>query len=146
MTLKVGAVINLEIYTDGAYSPLRDQGGVGIVFIRNGEKIYEYSKMYKATTNNRCELSAVIIALHAISKNIDNIIIYSDSQYVINTITKNWKRNKNQDLWANFDKCYKQAQKFCNNISFTWVKGHKDNEWNNLADKLAVEASQEYEN
>ena len=136
---------NLEIFTDGAYSPLRDQGGIGIVFTKNGEKIYEYSKMYKSTTNNRCELLAVIKSLASISRSLDKVIIYSDSQYVIGTITKNWKRNKNKDLWETFDKYYKTSQKYCSNISFEWVKGHKDNKWNNLADKLAVEASQEYE-
>ena len=40
-------IAKLEIYTDGAYSPTRDQGGVGLVFIRDGTKIYEWSKSIK---------------------------------------------------------------------------------------------------
>ena len=46
-------MINYECYTDGAYSPARDQGGVGVVYIRNGIKLFEYSKGFKKTTNNR---------------------------------------------------------------------------------------------
>ena len=46
-------MINYECYTDGAYSSARNQGGIGIVFIRNGEKVFEYSKGFKDTTNNR---------------------------------------------------------------------------------------------
>lgn len=133
----------LEIYTDGAYSPLRNTGGIGIVFVKDGKKIYEFNKKIVDTTNNRCELLAVIYALNSISKNIDNIIIYSDSQYVIGCITKGWKRKKNVEYWNLFDKKYKQAQSFCDNIEFRWVKGHESNEFNNIADKLAVEASHE---
>jgi ribonuclease HI len=106
--LKVGVVIEYQIFTDGAYSSLRNQGGVGIVFIKNGEKVFEYSRPIINTTNNRCELYAVTKALQAISNVIDKVTIYSDSQYVIGTITKGWKRNKNKDLWESFDKYYKK--------------------------------------
>lgn len=136
---------HLQIWTDGAYSASRNQGGIGIVFVEDDNIIYTYSKCIKNTTNNRCELSAVIVALHAISKPITFLTIYSDSQYVINTINKGWQRKKNIDLWNLFDKVHKQAQYYCRNITFEWTKGHTDNKFNNLADKLAVEASQEYE-
>lgn len=145
--LKVGVVIEYQIFTDGAYSSLRNQGGVGIVFIKNGEKVFEYSKPIINTTNNRCELYAVTKALQSISTIIDKITIYSDSQYVVGTITKGWKRNKNKDLWSSFDKYYQKAQQNCKNISFEWIKGHSKEysefaKWNDLADHLAVEASQ----
>ena len=107
-------IAKLEIYTDGAYSPTRDQGGVGLVFIRDGTKIYEWSKSIKNTTNNRCELYAVIKALQAISKKVDSVKIYSDSQYVIYSITKGWKRKKNIDLWEKFDLMYNKAKNHCN--------------------------------
>lgn len=137
---------HLQIWTDGAYSASRNQGGIGIVFVEDDNIIYTYSKCIKNTTNNRCELSAVIVALHSISKYIPYITIYSDSQYVINSINNNWQRKKNIKLWKLFDTVYKQAKQHCPNISFEWVKGHVDNEFNNEADKLAVEASQEYGN
>lgn len=135
---------SLTVYTDGAYSSARDQGGVGIVFVKDDKVIYKYSKCLQRTTNNRCELYAVIKALQAISTNIDSLTIYSDSQYVINSINLGWQRKKNKDLWSIFDRYYEQAQKFCDNIKFSWVKGHENSEYNNLADELAVEASHEY--
>ena len=95
-----GVVTKLECYSDGAYSNSREQGGVGIVFVKNNEIIYKYSKCIQKTTNNRCELIAVIKVLQALSKPIDELIIYSDSQYVICSINKGWQRKKNRDLWA----------------------------------------------
>lgn len=140
----------LEIFTDGAFSSSRNTGGVGVVFVINGEKSYEFSKMIPNTTNNKCELLAVIYALNAISRNIKSLTIYSDSQYVIGCATKGWRRKKNVELWNLYDKVFEKARKFCSDINFCWVKGHTSNsdffsEMNSLADKLAVEASQEYE-
>ena len=133
--------LNYIIYTDGAYSFMRNQGGVGLVFIKNGEKIGTYSKNYKNTTNNRMELLAVIIALNCIKNPINKLTIISDSQYVIGTITKGWKRGKNQDLWDKFDKISNKALTLCNEIDYKWVHGHESDEFNNLADELAVKAS-----
>ena len=135
----------LECYTDGAYSSSRDQGGIGIVFVKDNEIIYKYSKCIQKTTNNRCELIAVIKTLQALSKWVDELIIYSDSQYVINSINLGWQRKKNKDLWSIFDYFYEQAKKYSDNIKFVWTKGHADNMFNNMADELAVEASHEYE-
>lgn len=133
----------ISIYTDGAYSPTLDQGGIGLVFVKNGTIIYEYSKGFKNTTNNRCELYAVIKALQAVSKKIDILKIYSDSQYVINSINLGWKRNKNQDLWKKFDMMFRKASNHCSDIHFIWVKGHDTNIMNNKADVLAYNASRE---
>lgn len=132
------------VFTDGAYSSAREQGGVGVVFVKNNEIIYKYSKCFQRTTNNRCELYAVIKALQAISANIDSLVIYSDSQYVINSINLGWQHKKNKDLWSIFDRYYESAQKFCDDIKFVWVKGHENNEFNNIADEIAVEASHEF--
>lgn len=139
---------NLSCYTDGAYSPVRDRGGIGIVFVKDGEKIYEYKKSFTNTTNNKCEIMAVVYALNAISKPIEQMIIYSDSQYVIGCATKGWKRKKNVEYWALYDKVLEKAKKLCPDIQFIWVKGHEkssdfNSQMNNLADKLAVEASNE---
>lgn len=135
---------NLEIWTDGAFSPLRGNGGIGIVFSIDGKKVYEFSKMIPDTTNNKCELLAVIYALNALSKPVDSIIIYSDSQYVIGCATKGWKRKKNVELWNLYDRVLEKAKTFCSDITFCWTKGHADSEMNNRADCLAVEASKEY--
>lgn len=132
------------IYTDGAYSPLRDQGGVGIVVVKNGEKVIEFSKVYKNTTNNQMELLAVILALSSVKNKIKTLTIITDSQYVIGCATKGWKRKKNKTLWENFDKALIRAQSLCPDIKFEWTKGHEDNEFNNLADTLASSASLQY--
>lgn len=140
----------LSIFTDGAFSPLRGTGGIGIVFVMNGKKVYEFSKLISNTTNNKCELLAVIYALNAISKELKSLTIYSDSQYVIGCITKGWRRKKNKKLWNLFDEVLNKAKAYCSDINFCWIKGHTSNsdffsEMNDLADNLATSASQEYE-
>lgn len=131
----------MNIYTDGACHSSTKIGGIGVVFTKNNQIIYKFSKQFTDTTNNRMEILAIIYALHAISKPIDIINIYSDSQYALGCITKNWSRKKNTDLWQLFDKVYSKAKTLCSNIQFNWIKGHDINEFNNVADKLAVEAS-----
>ena len=135
----------IECFTDGAYSASRNLGGVGIVFVKEGKVIYQYNKRIPNTTNNRCELYAVIKTLQAISKPIDFLKIYSDSQYVIGSVNNNWQRKKNQDLWELFDKYLIQCKQYCNNIEFIWIKGHQKGDsdfekYNRLADALAVES------
>lgn len=134
----------IRIFTDGAYSSKRDQGGVGIVILDDDENIiWQYSNMYKKCTNNQMEIAAIIIALRYIKESNNHIIIYTDSMLVIGWLTKGWKRNKNKKLLAEADK---QLERF-KNIEFIHVDGHqKDNsfetKWNNYVDKLAVKASQ----
>lgn len=134
---------NYECYTDGAYSSARNQGGIGVVFIRNGEKVFEYSKGFKDTTNNRMEIGAALAVLKSIKVPVDSITIYTDSMYVIGCATLGWKRKKNVSLWEVFDKEFERVSKLCPNIKFQHVKGHAENKWNNYVDKLAVAASQE---
>lgn len=131
----------MDIYTDGACHSSTKIGGIGVVFVKNNKIIYKFNKQFTNTTNNRMEILAIIYALHAISKPIDIINIYSDSQYAIGCIIKNWSRKKNTDLWQLFDKVYDKAKTLCSNIQFNWVKGHDINEFNNATDELAVEAS-----
>lgn len=130
------------LITDGAYSSARNQGGVGLVFLKNGEKILEYSKMYKGVTNNMMELGAVIIGLRLIKNPIDSLTIITDSMYVIGCATKGWKRKKNVKLWQEFDAQYERVKTLCPDIRFEHVKGHDGDKWNEYCDKLAVKASQ----
>ena len=134
------------LITDGAYSSMRNQGGVGIIFIRDGTKVFEYSKTVKNTTNNKMELGAIILGLRAIKGSIDSLVIVSDSMYCIGCATKGWKRKKNQKLWEAFDKEYSRVSSLCSNITWKHVKGHQNDsseftKWNNYVDKLAVRAS-----
>ena len=134
------------LITDGAYSSSRGQGGLGFVFIRDGTKVFEYSKTVKNTTNNKMELGAIILGLRAIKGSIDSLVIVSDSMYCIGCATKGWKRKKNQKLWEAFDKEYSRVSSLCSNITWKHVKGHQNDsfeftKWNNYVDKLAVRAS-----
>ena len=130
-------------YTDGAYSSSRDQGGIGVVILKDNKLILKYSKMYKNTTNNRMELGAIIVTLKAIKKPIDSVIIYTDSMYCIGCASLGWKRKKNQLLWKIFDEEFKRVSELCPKIEFKHVKGHEGNYYNEMCDKLAVKASQE---
>ena len=126
------------IYTDGAYSSSRDQGGCAFVILNNSElEVFRYNKGFLKCTNNQMEMMACIIALESIKVS-SNINILSDSMYVVGTYTKNWKRKKNINLWKRFDK----AISFHKKVDFIHVKGHAEDKYNNICDELAVEASQ----
>lgn len=132
-----------ECYTDGSYSSSRDQGAIGIIFLKDNKEILRYSKMYKHSSNNKMELGAVVVALRMIKNKIDSLTIYTDSKYVIGCATLGWKRRKNKLMWEEFDKQYQRVQELCPKIEFVHVKGHADNYWNNEVDALCVKASQE---
>ena len=120
----------IEIYTDGACLNNPGPGGWGAIILEKGKK-NAIGGNEKKTTNNRMELTAVIEGLKKISKNTP-VKIFSDSTYVINTMTKNWKRNKNKDLWNLLDN-----QVLDRKIEWQWVKGHAGNQFNEEADRIA---------
>lgn len=129
------------IYTDGAYKPSLNAGGIGIVFLCNGEEVYKYSKNYAISTNQRMETQAVIIALNSIIKPINSLTIITDSMYVVGTATLNWKRKANLDLWEKFDQALEKAQKLVKTpIQFKHIKGHNGDIYNEKCDKLASNA------
>lgn len=137
-------MINYECYSDGAYSSARNQGGIGILLIRNGVKVFEYSRGFKNTTNNKMEIVAVLLILKCFKKPVDKITIYTDSMYVIGCASLGWQRKKNKTLWNLFDTEYNRVTSLCNTIEFKHVKGHANNKWNNYVDTLAVSASHEF--
>jgi ribonuclease HI len=85
-----------------------------------------------STTNNRMELMGAIEGLRATDRGAD-VVLRSDSQYVVNTMTLRWKRNKNQDLWERLD-----AENATRRVRFEWVRGHSVDPINNRADELAL--------
>ena len=134
------------IYTDGACRGNPGAGGYGTLLISNNRK-KELSEGYRLTTNNRMELMAVIAGLEALKIPGCEVIIYSDSKYVVEAVEKKWlfawlktgfKGKKNADLWMRFLELYNR-----HNVRFVWVKGHASNEGNERCDQLAVEASQQ---
>ena len=133
---------NYTIYTDGAYSSVKDQMGIGIVILKNDRPILEYSKMFSEGTNNKAEVAAMIIGLRLIKNPIDSLTIISDSMYCVGCASLGWKRKKNVKLWEEFDKQFERVKQLCPSIEFKHVKGHSGDKWNERADKLAVAASQ----
>lgn len=135
----------LNIYTDGAARGNPGPGGYGIVMLW-GDKRKELSAGYRLTTNNRMELLAVIVALQNLNKKNIEVNIFTDSQYVVNSITKKWLDNwikidfkggkKNKDLWLQYHNLSKEFK-----VRMHWVKGHADNQFNNRCDELATTAA-----
>ncbi|KXZ39273.1 RNase HI [Alkalithermobacter thermoalcaliphilus JW-YL-7 = DSM 7308] len=143
------------IYTDGACLGNPDgPGGYGAVLVcKIGDKEYkkEISGGFDKTTNNRMELMAAIVALEALKKPC-NVILYSDSKYIVDAINlgwvKKWKENswykdakkkekaKNVDLWKRLLNVISK-----HNVKFEWVKGHAGNWGNETCDRLAKEAA-----
>lgn len=135
----------LIIYTDGSSRGNPGPGGYGAILLW-GEKTKELSAGYRKTTNNRMELMAVIAALQSLTRKNIPLTIYTDSQYVVNSIEKKWLNNwiktdfkggkKNRDLWLTY---YELSKNF--SIKMKWVKGHADNPLNNRCDELATTAA-----
>ncbi len=125
----------IQLYTDGASSGNPGPGGYGVV-LRCGSLYKELSGGFRLTTNNRMELLAVIKGLEAIRWEGAEVQVFSDSTYVVGTVTQGWKRKKNQDLWARYDAL---APRF--KLQFHWVRGHAGHPENERCDRLAVEAA-----
>jgi ribonuclease HI len=136
----------IEIFTDGASSGNPGPGGYGVI-LRSGQHYKELSEGFRKTTNNRMELLAVIKGLEAIKTPKQDVMIFSDSKYVIDSIEKRWvygwvqkgfKDKKNKDLWLR----YLEVSKL-HNIKFTWVRGHNGHPENERCDELAVAAGKQ---
>ncbi len=133
------------VYTDGACRGNPGPGGWGWVVPEgpwaNGAD--------PDTTNQRMELQAALDALRTIEGPVE---LVSDSTYVVNCfrdgwwkgwLKRGWKNSKkepvaNRDIWEPLIELY---QGRADEITFRWVKGHAGDEWNDIADRLAVEAS-----
>lgn len=135
----------ITIYTDGAAKGNPGNGGYGAVLLSNQHR-KELSAGFRKTTNNRMELLAVIVALEQLKQKPSEVVVISDSKYVVDSVEKGWLFNwekkgfakkKNIDLWQRFLKIYRQ-----HNVRFEWVKGHDGNEFNERCDYLAVKAAE----
>ena len=137
---------NYQIYTDGSCRA-NSNGGIGIVWLKDGKKVFEYSKGFKEVTNNRMELLAIGYALLSIKKPINSLEIISDSEYAIGVLTKPWKPKKNIELIARIKKQIEKTQKLVREpIKFRHTRGHQkgdnvDTIYNSLCDKLATNES-----
>jgi ribonuclease HI len=136
------------LYTDGACSGNPGPGGWAYHLEWNG-KTKQGSGGEPQTTNNRMEMQAIIEGLNALKKPC-KVTICSDSALIINSFTQGWLENwvrrgwkkadkkpvENRDLWEAM-----MASMQGHDIQWKKVKGHSNDERNNLVDRLAVEAS-----
>lgn len=147
-------MMEVTIYTDGsARGNPNGPGGYGTVlqYIDSKGKLHEreLSAGYEKTTNNRMELMAAIAGLEALNRPC-RVLLYSDSQYLVNAFNQHWiegwlKRNwvnskqepvKNIDLWKRL-----LTAKQPHEVTFSWVKGHNGHPENERCDQLATAAA-----
>lgn len=141
----------IEIYTDGACSGNPGPGGWGAVLVYNGKE-KELSGSEKETTNNRMELTAVIMALNALNQPCE-VKLTTDSKYVCDAINKGWVYSWRKNGWKKSDKkpalnvdLWKELLSLLekHEIEFIWVKGHNGHKYNEICDALAVKEYQKY--
>ena len=134
----------INIYTDGSSRGNPGPGGYGVILI-SGPHRKELSAGFRMTTNNRMELLSVIAGLESLKKQGEQVTVFSDSKYVVDSVEKGWvfgwvKKDfagkKNADLWQRFLKIYEKHQ-----VKFRWIKGHNNHPENERCDELAVAAS-----
>lgn len=142
------ALTKVEMFTDGACSGNPGPGGWGTILRCNGTE-KEMSGGESNTTNNRMELLAVINGLSALNRKCD-VTIYTDSQYVVNGITKGWAESWKKNGWRKKDKKPALNADLWDMLltllaghkySFVWLKGHDGHPENERCDALAVAES-----
>ena len=145
----------ITVYTDGACRGNPGPGGYGAIlrYTDEKEKLHEkeLAEGFRSTTNNRMELMGPIKALEALKRPC-RVELYTDSSYVANAFNQGWLAKwqrlgwvkdlkkkepvKNRDLWERLLEAMKPHE-----VTYHWVKGHADNEFNNRCDELAVKAA-----
>ncbi len=135
------------IYTDGACSGNPGAGGWGAV-LKYGAAVKELSGSEEMTTNNKMELTAVIMGLKALKEPCE-VILTTDSKYVVDGIEKGWARSWQRNGWIKSDKKPALNRELweellllldMHNVRFVWVKGHAGHPENERCDELAVSA------
>lgn len=134
---------DVDLFTDGACRGNPGNGGWGVL-LRCGGHEKELYGGERDTTNNRMELTAVIMGLRQLKRPC-RVRITTDSKYVMQGATEwlpGWKRRNwrtaakkpvlNQDLWRQFDGLAAEHE-----IDWQWVRGHSGHPENEKADRLA---------
>lgn len=144
----------VTIYTDGGADPNPGPGGWAYVLIHDATgAVQERAGFEPATTNNRMEMTAAILALEALKRPCQ-VRFFTDSQYLKRGITEwvegwersGWKRGRsrsqeveNADLWRYLLALVRQHE-----IEWQWVRGHTGNRYNERADQLASQQIRQY--
>lgn len=143
----------VTIYTDGSSKGNPGPGGYGTIIQYVDDKGVAHEKElscgYLNTTNNRMEVMAAIVGLESLMEPCE-VLIVSDSKYLVDTFQKkwidswvkndwkNWKGQlvKNIDLWKRIISAMSEHR-----VTFEWVKGHNEHPENERCDKLATSAA-----
>ena len=128
-----------EIYTDGSCLLNPGPGGWGALVMPAEGAAARIPGGERSTTNNRMEITAAAEALESIPPG-SSAVVHSDSEYVVKTMTKGWKRNANKDLWERLERAAARRS-----VESRWVRGHAGHEGNETADRLAVAAMKDVE-
>lgn len=145
---EINELPQVVIYSDGACLGNPGPGGYGVI-LKHKEHRKESSAGYRKTTNNRMELMAAIVGLDLL-KNKCSVILHTDSQYLVDSITQgwawkwrenSWRRNKrdkasNPDLWEKLLHLFEK-----HDVKVKWIKGHSGEKENERADYLATQAA-----
>jgi ribonuclease HI len=146
-SLETGKVL---IHTDGAAIPNPGPGGYAAI-LRYKHREREISGGFRLTTNNRMEIMACIQGLRTL-KQPSIVIVFTDSRYVVDTMTKGWARKwrekgwqrdetlkaQNADLWSQLLELCDQHQ-----VEFRWTRGHSADRINQRCDQMAIRAAQQ---
>lgn len=141
----------VRIYTDGACKGNPGPGGYGAILVY-GSAEKEFSGGEAQTTNNRMELLGAITALSALKEPCE-VVLTSDSKYLVDAVNKNWaagwrakgwkkadgKPALNIDLWERLLELLDTHK-----VEFVWVKGHAGHPYNERCDRLAVAEAEKY--
>ena len=150
-------IIPIEVYTDGSCKKLglKTFGAWAFVIVKDNKVIAYNSGSVNDSTNQQMELLAAIEALKVVEtfrEKDENVILYSDSAYLINCYSQRWfdtwKSNgwrnaknqavANQELWVQLVPYFERF-----GFAFKKVKGHADNIFNNRCDEMAQRAADE---
>ena len=123
------------IYTDGAYSQIHDEGAFAYVMLDgNGNEIRRFVSKISHETNNRAELKAIITAIYHLPLNAKRVKVISDSQYALYTLSGEWSRKTNLELFDVFENVMRAHEGLT--IEWEWVRGHNGNKYNEICDQL----------
>jgi cyclic pyranopterin phosphate synthase len=120
----------IEIYTDGGYNPVLQQGGWGVVIVDSGEK-QVFSGTVPHTTNNRMEITAALEGLQRVPAG-TSVTIFTDSQYLFGCMSRGWERKANRDLFEPLDKVVSERK-----VTWQWIDQNIPNPYQKEAHRLA---------
>lgn len=115
----------------------RDEGAFAYVVLHNGEVVKKNAHRIQHETSNRAELKAILAGCYNIPEG-SSVLVKTDSQYALMTLSGRWSQKKNTDLFE----CWKtKVRPRLGEVDFEWVKGHNGNEWNEPCDQMCNEAA-----